>query len=66
MNGVKRKFCRELGGVFESRLTLTGQNYTLTEALFFLVSKWFSPLMFPVVLDFYSSKLKGKQYNQIT
>ena len=38
----------------------------LTEALRFLIQKCFSPLIFGVVWDYYSSKLKGKQYKQIT
>ena len=38
----------------------------LTETVCFLVSKCFSPLMFGVVGDYYSSKLKGKQYKQNT
>ena len=38
----------------------------LTEALRFLIEKYFSPLMFGVVWDYYSSKLKDKQYKQNT
>ena len=38
----------------------------LTEALCSLVKKCFSPLMFGVVWDYYSSKLKGKQDKQNT
>ena len=40
----------------------------LTEAFCFLVQKCFSPLslIFGVVWDYYSSKLKGKQYKQNT
>ena len=33
---------------------------------FFFVSKCFSPLMIGVVLDYFSSKLKGKQCKLIT
>ena len=42
------------------------QGWTLTEASSFLIFKCFSTLMFGAVWDYYSSKLKGKQYKQNT
>ena len=37
-----------------------------SSALFFLGLKCFSPLKFRAVCDYYSSKLRGKQYKQNT
>ena len=52
-------------GFFESRLTLT-KGTRLLKHFFFLSKKRFTPQTFGVVGDYYSLKLKGKQYKQIT
>lgn len=55
-----------LGRVVRSRLTLTQGNVNWSIMFSFFFFKWFWLLMFGVVWDDNSSKLKGKQYKKNT